>query len=168
MPLSIWLFHMETTLGSAGIHKRHVEISVSWVFSHMGLLTDGAFIKEVCFTKNIFLRGGSSITMGAQRSIITPELSLLSLVTLRSSNGYSEEELWWPRQRDTLQASIPWWITTLPRLICWYLGLAVIYTKKLWPDTEVAWGSLSGWLSIRQDKKAREREEVGCGTKYSD
>lgn len=31
--------------------------------------------------------GGSSVIMTAQRSIITPELSLLSLVTLQRSDG---------------------------------------------------------------------------------
>lgn len=53
--------------------------------------TERTFIKGVCFNKNIPTRGGSSIIMAAQRSIITPELSLLSLVTLQCSDGYNKK-----------------------------------------------------------------------------
>lgn len=150
-------------LGQLAHTHRCVGISFSWVFSHMRPPTERTFIKEVFLLRIYSYKGGSSIIMAAQRSIITPELSLLSLVTLQCSNGYYKEELWWPRQRDILQPSITWWITALPELICWYLGSAMIYTKKLWPDTEVVWGSLSGWLGVRQANKLRERARSGWG-----
>lgn len=51
-------------------------------------------------------------------------------------------------------------MTTLPGLICWYLGSAVIYTKKLWHDSEVVCGSLSGQLGIRQANKLRGKGDM--------
>ncbi len=49
--------------------------------------TKGPLLKKCVLLRIYSFKGGSSIITAVQRSIITPELSLLSLVTLQCSNA---------------------------------------------------------------------------------